>query len=429
MLELYADQLRNVLSILAAELLLVMPSIERRNHFWARLSISITACCLISSLYVLFYYLCFEYIGIISIAWYFGVAVLTGSVLHVCFKISFTTSVWVMIAAYAVQHIAYVSIIEMLGHTSDFWQTLIIFVFVCAAIYFIFYQIFKKDVRYLGSFYLKDNVKNKVFFSLFFVLFIASTLINQANAVNSPVNELNYLSAISDLMNCVFVLMVQFIGLTTSRINFQKQITDTLYEEEKKQYIAFKTSVDYINIKCHDLKHEIRRMQNDGVINTERIEEIEQNISLYSAFAKTGNETLDILITEKNLFCATNGISLMYMADAASLDFMDKSDIYILFSNLLDNAIEYVSQIEDKEKRFIRLFVRPQGQMILIHQENYYIGNSKITNEIPKTTKEDDVFHGFGIKSMRRTAKKYGGDLKITRGEGLFKVDILVQIK
>lgn len=428
MLEIYVDELRNLFALLAAEMLLVMPSIERRNRFGLRLTLSIFVCCLFCTIYVVLFHFAFRYIGLISILWYFIIVVFSGVIIHACFKIGFTVSVWVMIAAYAAQHIVYVAIMEMVGYKLDFWLTLVIYVFACALIYLIFFRVFRKDISYLGNFYLKDNLKSRLIFSAFLILFIASTLINQANAVNSPDHQLNYLSAISDLMNCLFVLLAQFMGLTTSRINSQKKIAEALYEEEKKQYDAFKSSVDYINVKCHDLKHEIRRMRTEGVIDIKRLEEIENNIAIYSAFAKTGNETLDILLTEKNIACMTQNISLMYMADATGLSCMDKADIYNLFSNLLDNAIEYVSHIEDTEKRFIRLFVRPQGEMILIHQENCYLGDEKIKTDIPKTTKQDATLHGFGIKSMKRTAKKYGGNLKTTRGEGLFKVDILIQI-
>ena len=117
------------------------------------------------------------------------------------------------------------------------------------------------------------------------------------------------------------------------------------------------------------------------------------------------------------------------MADAAELGIMDASDVYSMFGNLLDNAIEYVQNIEDRGKRFIRLFIKPQGAMLLIHEENYLESEVKLVDGVPQTSKDDKLYHGFGIKSMQRTARKYGGDLKINSEGNLFKIDLFIQIK
>jgi hypothetical protein len=427
------DEFRHIFSVLIAEFLLVLPSIKKRSRFALRLSICILCCCIIGSLYAVFYTYLYAYMGLIAIIWYVIIAVEAGAVIAICFEINLTSLIWVMLAAYAVEHFVYVAIIEVIfiGAANDavnFWLQLLTYSAVCAGIYLLFYKIFAPNIKYLGNFYLKDNLKNRLFFIVFYVVFLASTLLNQLNARHIE-ESFNYLSAVSDLINCLFVIIVQFVGLTTSRINFEKQFSDKLLKDEKRQYEAFKNSVDYVNIKCHDLKHELRLMRQSGNVNTAKLEEIAQGATLYEAFAKTGNETLDILLTEKNLTCIANGIALTYMADASALSAMDVSDIYSLFGNLLDNAIEYVQKLEDNEKRFIRLFVKPQGGMLIIHEENYLEGSVQFVDGLPQTTKGDTEYHGFGFKSMQRTAKKYGGDLRISADGGIFKVDVFIQIR
>jgi hypothetical protein len=250
-------------------------------------------------------------------------------------------------------------------------------------------------------------------------------MLNQLNAVSTSVN-FNYLSAVSDIINCLFIIIVQYIGLTTSKINVEKQLSEKILEDEKRQYANFKNSVEYVNIKCHDLKHELAVLKNGGSFARDKIEEIANGLTLYDAFAKTGNETLDIILTEKNLSCIANNITFSYIADASSLRFMEESDIYTMFGNLLNNAIEHVSKIEDKEKRVIRMFIKPRGNMVIIHQENYNIAPPKFENGIPVTTKGDTHYHGYGIKSMKSTARKYGGDLRISTEDNMFRVDIFL---
>lgn len=412
----------------------------KRDKFALRTALCIAGALILCPLYAVFYVYLNDYIFIISIFWYTLITVYAGAVIAVCFKINATSLFWLMIAAYAVEHLVYVIVNEIIfigiadfnlfsgEKVGMFWLMLAVYSVVCAGVYYAFYRLFKPNIKYLGNYFLKDTWNNRIFFGVFLLIFFGSTMLNQQNAQNIS-NELNYLSAVSDLINCLFVLIVQFIGLTTSRINFEKQFSDKLLEDEKRQYEAFRKSVDYVNIKCHDLKHELQRIRQSGSVNTEALEEIAQGVALYEAFANTGNETLDILLTEKTLECESDGIAFSFMADAAALSVMDASDIYSLFGNLLDNAIGYVKKLDDKDKRFIRLFVKPQGGMILIHEENYFEGVAVFVEGLPQTTKDDKIYHGFGIKSMQRTAKKYGGDIRISTDDGMYKADILIHIK
>lgn len=54
----------------------------------------------------------------------------------------------------------------------------------------------------------------------------------------------------------------------------------------------------------------------------------------------TGNDALDAILSEKGLACEQGGIAFRCMADGAAVGFMAPTDIYSLFGNALDNAIE-----------------------------------------------------------------------------------------
>lgn len=105
---------------------------------------------------------------------------------------------------------------------------------------------------------------------------------------------------------------------------------------------------------------------------------------------------------------------------------MKDEDIYCLFGNMLDNAIEYVMTVEEKEKRFIRLFVKTNDNIKVIHQENYFDGRLQFSDGLPQTTKSDRINHGFGVKSIAHIVKKYGGELSVAVDGELFKMDIVL---
>lgn len=428
---LYLDQLRNLGSLVIAELLLVWSNIPEKKNGRIRLAVLLIMFCCLTSVYLGLYRYFYDYIGWISIAWYFTINILAGVMIGSCFEIKYSSLIWVMLSAYAAQHCVYIILNEMifqgvLRGAGNQWLELFCYCVMCVVAYTLFHRIFRANIRYLDRFFPSESKRERIIITVFYLVFIISTYVNQLNAVN---DDFNYLSCVSDLFSCVFVLVTQFIMLHASRIQSEKYVADRLFLEEKRQYENFKRSVDYINIKCHDLKHEIARMRRMGYVDANRVDKVASELQLYDAFAKTGNETLDLLLTDKNLICLSKGITLSYMADASGLGFMDEGDIYSLFGNMLDNSIEYLERIEDEQNRFIRFFIKRKGDMLFVHAENYFTGNLELSEGLPVTTKKDTVFHGFGTKSMRTTVEKYGGSFKITPGNGLFAVDFYFPIQ
>ncbi len=226
---------------------------------------------------------------------------------------------------------------------------------------------------------------------------------------------------------CLFLLFMQFSIFDRGRVKIEKETIENLLYTQQKQYNIWKENVDIINVKCHDLKHQIymARKTDDSEERSASLKEVENAIMIYDNFAKTGNETLDIILTEKNLLCERKKIKFSYMVDGEKLSFMSGEDLCSLFCNMLDNAIESASQVENEEERILSLSVNFGGNMLSIHQDNTHIGNVNMVNGIPKTTKSDERFHGFGIKSMQMIVEKYKGTIRFDVSEDKFCLDIL----
>ena len=97
-----------------------------------------------------------------------------------------------------------------------------------------------------------------------------------------------------------------------------------------------------------------------------------------------------------------------------------------LLGNLLDNAIEAVSEVQQKGKRYINLSLRQLGEGIVrIECMNYYEGDRIFHDGLPKSTKGDDLNHGFGMRSIRQIAQKYSGEMSVSAEEGVFSVAIV----
>ena len=66
---------------------------------------------------------------------------------------------------------------------------------------------------------------------------------------------------------------------------------------------------------------------------------------------------------------------------------------------------------------------------IRIHEENFFDGDLIHENNVRKTTKQNKLYHGFGVKSIKLIAEKYHGDVSSSAKDGKFISDILFPIQ
>lgn len=228
---------------------------------------------------------------------------------------------------------------------------------------------------------------------------------------------------------CILLLSLIVDMFHSGNYRLQIEILEQLDKKQKDQYEMSRDTIEVINTKCHDLKKMLSSTLANGKIMTqEEVERLQEKISIYDRFVQTGNQTLDLVLSEKNLYCEKNEIKLTVMASTVRLDFMSKVDVYSVFANILDNAIEAVMKLE-VPKRIISLSVKEVGEFLIIHEDNNYDGNLMTTDGKIQTSKADKTMHGFGLMSIRRVAEKYGGSLKTGTNDNVFHVNVLIPIK
>lgn len=265
---------------------------------------------------------------------------------------------------------------------------------------------------------------------LYLFTFLVITLLS---IIKIPLEELDEIYCLllefSKATVCFLVCGMQFSLSREMIANEKKDIVDTLFIESQKQYEILKENIDIINLKCHDMRHQLQALKN-GNMNTAYLNELEKAIDIYDSTIKTGNDVLDIILTDKSLRCSANQIDFTCIADGKKISFMQESDINSLFGNALENAMEYVSDIADTDKRFISLQVKDQANVLSIRVENYWDGEPiKWRNGLPVTTKGAAHSHGFGMLSMQRIVDKYGGDFQVKAEDNLFRVLIVIPLK
>lgn len=372
---------------------------------------------------------------------------LTVPALKFCYDEPWQNIVFCATAAYTLQHFAYelanlaLCLIvwgksPILGMydtgQADFWafdkqSFLLISVYLLCyfAAYWLVYLVFGKKIK-------KGNEMRIKSLSLLFLIgagLLVDIVLNSVliyAEVDFVASVVNY---VTNLLCCILLLYGQFGLLLTKELKDELQTVQQLWNQYREQYAALKENIEIINMKCHDMRHQIREIGKSKSLNKETIAEIENSIKLYDATVKTGNEVLDTILTEKSLLCYRNGIVLTCVADGSLLDFMSAPDLFSLFGNALDNAIEAVKKIDDRDKRIIGLRIHSVGQLVTVNLKNSFEGEVEFDeNGFPKTTKEDKNYHGFGLKSIRYVVEKYYGSVAVQVEEENFNLNILVPI-
>ena len=259
---------------------------------------------------------------------------------------------------------------------------------------------------------------------VFVVLFVLFNVVVTSVVTYSGEQTGLFVTLLISGYNIVCCLLTMYL---MCEVIFKKQLelnyttANRMLKQAEEQYALAKENIELINLKCHDLKHQIRMA---GKADGGAVREIEDMIAIYDSNIRTGNEALDIILTEKSLYCNNRRIKLYCIVDGALLSFMSDPDLYSLFGNLLDNAIEAVEELPE-DKRFVNLSVKKVNGFTRIETNNCTQSAPVFENGLPVTTKQDRDAHGYGMKSIRLICRKYGGEMLVSAADGLFTVTII----
>ena len=196
---------------------------------------------------------------------------------------------------------------------------------------------------------------------------------------------------------------------------------------QKERYELQKELIDRVNVRAHDLKKQLSRMEAGALYDRGAMEEIRRELNEYEQFVNSGNGTLDVILTDAAVRCREAGIRFSCLVDGRELAFLDTIDLYAIFGNLLDNAITAASAVRDPENRILSLKMNPVGELLYFHMFNTYENDLRFQGEFPRTTKSDAENHGFGMKSVSLSLKKYGGEMLISAENQVFNVNFMLK--
>ena len=297
---------------------------------------------------------------------------------------------------------------------------------VTCIVYVLGYLAFALPVRRRRLTDVEDHAMLVVVAAVILVV-IAFDLVNKSlPALGASRNDVVLLRVVHGIA-CVFMLTVEFELLYTRSLRANVAAMERARADDAKGLAASRANAQAINVRMHDIRHQLRDLEALDFVGADALADLERQLSVYDSAVKTGNVALDTVLTEKGLVCEREGISLGCVADGDALSFMAPADIYSLFGDAVDNAIEAMQKLDDPDKRVIDLTVRSTGGMVSAHVENYFRGDVRLSNGLPLAQGGQDA-RGFGARHMRAVAERYGGSITTSTAGDLFRLDVLIPL-
>lgn len=228
-------------------------------------------------------------------------------------------------------------------------------------------------------------------------------------------------TAISVVLMCIFEGILEKAG--KNRQEREHELLEQEIRIYENQFGIIRQSQDNIRALKHDMKHHIK-MLTDMVSEGENKAALEYLTSMgvfmenSEEYVVTGNEKIDSILNYMIAKAKNLKIDVFWKIQIPEHLEISVFDINVILSNLFENAINALKDVEGSRLWIIMKYDR--GILCISTQNNY----SK-ESQMSKISKG----HGFGLRNIQRIAEKYHGSLTVRNQDLEFHVSILLFLK
>jgi sensor histidine kinase YesM len=213
--------------------------------------------------------------------------------------------------------------------------------------------------------------------------------------------------------------------LLESRFTNQKMLLQADYFERSKNM------TEQIRQEKHELKNHYFYLQ--SLVKQRQYDELERFLSSEICERlnileeiKTGNDLLDYLLTQKVSEARLLGIGITTSVLIPENLSVSNVDLFGVLCNLLDNAIDASKNEENPD---ITVSISVMKSYLKIEVRNKCSVNIFEKNPKLKTRKNNSEYHGYGLKVVKRAAKKYDGNFSTEMKDGYFTASVMLMLE
>ncbi len=251
---------------------------------------------------------------------------------------------------------------------------------------------YNKKVSYL--FYIVIIIINQLFSLVFEMIFFKASHL---------IIIVIYLIALS-----IFTMVLVKAFTLESKQTYETKLQNQILLQQKQSYEMIKETLEESKRIKHDLKHVCHHVLYE--LNQENIQSAVSllqnelnNIQDITHTVLSGNETIDFLLNQYKE--QTKDVTMIILNIDQDIP-LSPSDQFIIFGNLIQNAIE---NCEGKRKT-IKISLKKTDDYMFICFENSAVKRDCLEGTF-KTTKLDSKNHGYGLQNTIKLLDHYKGTL------------------
>lgn len=184
-------------------------------------------------------------------------------------------------------------------------------------------------------------------------------------------------------------------------------------EEQKAHYKELYANLNETRIFRHDIKNQMLSLM--GLMRSNETEKalqaMQTSLDMLDKNGKniidSGNPVIDAVLQSKLTDAQNKNVQMLTSIKIQYDINVDEIEFGILLGNIVDNAIEASRQVQENLRAPIKLSIIATQGNISVNVTNSTIGN--IDTSKLETNKSDKANHGYGIKTIKSIAEKYGG--------------------
>lgn len=177
----------------------------------------------------------------------------------------------------------------------------------------------------------------------------------------------------------------------------------------------------------HDFHHHLQTLKGwleSGEVDRALayIEQLDNHLMNVDTLLKTGNISLDAILSAKIAQAKADRIAVTIKANVPDNLLLSNLELSIIVGNLLDNAIEACRKATDE--KFIRIFIGMKGKMLYFSMLNSAGEKKQKIGSLFSSHKPG--VHGFGLRRAEAILEEHGGWCKYNSEDGAFTSEFLV---
>ncbi len=274
---------------------------------------------------------------------------------------------------------------------------------------------------------IKQVIKNRLVFLFVNFLYLIPTFafaIRNLAIDNFPRGD--YVTLLSLVFSLPIILIMASVTIKIGEIIQIRKNYRLIENEYKVKFEAYSEYRDFIEESKkfrHDLVNHLSVLSSslyESENSTELVKLKQNTEELISETKKLKiNEyrsvpsILNALFAIKEHSAEEKNIDLKYQIALSDKLFISDYDLVGILSNLLDNALEACDKISDKEKDIVLKMFNRNGYLCIDITNTFNPENDPIKNNF-RTTKDNNLEHGFGSHIIASIVKKYNGYINIS---------------